>query len=45
MASNAFKVRQFIVLLKNKEGDPIFGINFGKTNPFKMGEAEKNVLN
>ena len=39
--TNSFKVRQFIVLLKNKEFDPIIRINFGKTNPFKMGEAEK----
>lgn len=37
---NAFKVPQFIILLKNKESDPIFRINFGKTNPIKMREAE-----
>ena len=32
---NAFKVLQFIVLLKNKEGDPI---------RFKMGETEENMF-
>ena len=41
MAANAFKVLQLIVLLKNKEGDPIFRINFGTNKPLKLGEAEK----
>lgn len=40
-APDAFKVRQFILLLKNKEGDPIARIHFGRTNPFKISEAER----
>ena len=38
---NAFKVRQFTVVLENEECDPIFRIQVVKTNPLKICEAEK----
>lgn len=39
-----FKVIQFIVLPENKEGDPIFRINFRKKKHIQNGRGRKNVL-
>ena len=44
MAPNAFKVREFIVLLKTKEADPICMDILGTANLFKMGETEENMF-
>ena len=44
MAPNAFKVRQFIVLLKTKEADPIRMNILGTANPFKICETEENIF-
>ena len=32
---------KIIVLLENKEGDPIFRMNFGQIKPIQVGEVEK----
>ena len=44
MAPNAFKVRQFIVLLKIKEADAICMNILGTASPFKIGETEENMF-
>ena len=44
MTRNALKVFQFIVLMKNKEADPIYRKHIGQKKPLKMGKGEKNVL-
>ena len=44
MAPNAFKVRQFIILLKTKEADPIYMNILRTAKPFKMGEKEGNIF-
>ena len=44
MAPNAFKVRQFIILLKTKEADPIYMNILRKANAFQMGKNEENLF-